>query len=169
MKRDCTIFIHELWCIKKLNRSLRSHVPFSMHRYSWIKIARVHLQWNNLYVSQKIEQENLTVNQVLVPIFFQKQVIKTFLRQELFMSTFRLSKQMSKGTRSSTLFLYPCYYGENHQKLFLKYFFIWKIQKKFQWFGIPKKIISHHKVYFYNSRCSAGSYSHFIFHYSYLP
>ena len=85
---------------------------------------RVHLQRNNLYVSQNIEQENLTVNQVLVPIFFQKQVIKTFLRQELFMSTFRLSKQMSKGTRSSTLFLYPCYYGENLQKLFLKYFFI---------------------------------------------
>lgn len=102
-------------------------------------------------------------------LVFQKQVIKTFLRQELFMPTFRLSKQMRKRTRSSMLFLYPCYYGENLQKLFLKYFFIWKIQKKFQWFGIPKIIISHHNVYFYNSKCSAGSCSHFIFHYSYLP
>lgn len=95
--------------------------------------------FHNLFVSQKIEQENLTVNQVLVPIFFQKQVIKTFLRQELFMSTFRLSKQMSKGTRSSTLFLYPCYYGDNLQKLFLKYFFYLKNPEEISMIWYTKK------------------------------
>ena len=99
----------------------------------------MHLQRNNLYVSQNIEQQNLTVNQVLVPIFFQKQVIKTFLRQELFISTFRLSKQMSEGTRSSTLFLYPCYYGDNLQKLFLKYFFYLKNPEEISMIWYTKK------------------------------
>ena len=48
-KMLCRIFIHSLFRIRKLTRSLRSLVRFLILLNSWIKIVSAHFPWSNLY------------------------------------------------------------------------------------------------------------------------
>ena len=55
-KMLCTIFIHSLFRIRKLTRSLRSLVRFLILLNSWIKIVRAYFPWSYLYFRGKIAE-----------------------------------------------------------------------------------------------------------------
>ena len=54
-------FIHSVISIRRLTRSLRSHVRFLILLNSWIKIVRLHLKWRNLYILTPIESSVLAI------------------------------------------------------------------------------------------------------------
>ena len=102
----------------------------------------MHLQRNNLYVSQNIEQENLTVNQVLVPIFFSKAGDKDFPQTRIVYVYIQVKKTNEQRNALIHAFPVPTLLRRKSSKTFLKVLFylknpeeismIWYIKKNYK-------------------------------------